>query len=214
MSFHTARCHFMYFQEDPRAESPGFRFGIHFGMLKASDMVQVNEEGQVIGGNRVAVSAAGFRIHGAIHKARPDVHAVCHAHSPAGKAWSTFGRPIDVVSQDTCTFRGIQEVYANFGGIVLDDEEGERIADALGDKNRVVILQNHGILTAGGTVDEAAYLFTLLERSCEIQLKIEGAGLPKKFVGDKEAEYTANINQDPVCVFSATPTPRSHELPC
>lgn len=170
-------------------------------MLKASDMVQVNEEGQVIGGNRVAVAAAGFKIHGAIHKARPDINAACHTHSPAGKAWSSFGRPIDIISQDTCTFLGIQTVYANFGGIVLEDEEGERIAEALGDRNRVAILQNHGILTAGGTVDEAAYLFTLLERSCEIQLKIEGTGLPKKLITSKEAAYTAQVNQDPVGLY-------------
>ena len=42
--------------------------GVHFGMLKASDMVHVDENGQVIGGNRVAVNAAGFMIHSIIHK--------------------------------------------------------------------------------------------------------------------------------------------------
>ncbi|KAF5598648.1 class II Aldolase Adducin domain-containing protein [Fusarium pseudocircinatum] len=154
-------------------------FGEHFGMLKASDMVQINEEGQVVGGRRAAVNTAGFRIHGAIHKARPDINAACHTHSPYGKAWATFGRPLDIISQDTCTFRGIQAVYQNFGGIVLESDESERIAETLG-ANRVAILQNHGILTCGATVDEAAYLFTLMERSCEIQLLVESSGLPKK----------------------------------
>lgn len=167
-------------------------------MLKASDMVQVNEQGQVIGGNKVAVNAAGFMIHSAIHRARPDIHAACHAHSIAGKAWSTFGRPLDIINQDSCIFRGIQAVYKSFGGVVLEAEEGDRVAAALGKDGRVAILQNHGLLTAGGTVDEAAYLFTSMERTCEVQLMVESAQLEKKYIGDEEAEYTAKVNADPV----------------
>ncbi|QKX57972.1 uncharacterized protein TRUGW13939_05092 [Talaromyces rugulosus] len=153
--------------------------GKHFGMLKASGMVQIDENGQVIGGNKTAVNAAGFMIHSAIHWARPDIHAACHAHSPAGKAWSTFGRPLDVINQDACNFWGTQAVYQNFGGVVLGAEEGVRIADALGPAGRVMVLQNHGLLTTGSTVDEAAYLFTLMERSCEVQIMVESTGLPR-----------------------------------
>ena len=131
--------------------------GVHFGMLEAGHMVHINEDGQVIGGNRVAVNAAGFTIHAAIHKARPDVDAACHAHSKYGKAWSTFGKPLEMISQDACIFYNDHSVYSDFGGVVFEDDEGARIAKALGPKNRSVILQNHGLLTAGKTVDEAAY---------------------------------------------------------
>lgn len=167
-------------------------------MLKASDMVHIDEEGQVIGGNRVAVNAAGFMIHSAIHKARPDVHAACHTHSIYGKSWSAIGRPLDMLNQDSCVFWKNQAVYQNFGGVVLNQEEGIRIAEALG-KNAVIILQNHGLLTTGATVDEAAYLFTLMERTCEAQILVESMGLPKVIVGDEEAEYTSNAAIDPVC---------------
>lgn len=167
-------------------------------MLKARDMVHVDEKGRVIGGNQVAVNAAGFMIHSVIHRARPDVHAACHTYSPAGKAWSVFGRPVELLNQDSCTFFGIQAVYESFGGVVLEAEEGERIAASLGDDARVAILQNHGLLTVGSTVDEAAYLFTSMERACDVQLMVEGAGLPKKYVGEKEALYTAKVNADPV----------------
>ncbi|KAJ2988739.1 hypothetical protein NUW58_g3826 [Xylaria curta] len=176
--------------------------GKHFGMLKASDMVQIDEAGQVIGGNKTAVNAAGFMIHSAIHKARPDINAACHTHSPAGKAWSAFGRPLDIINQDSCNFYGIQVVYKAFGGVVLGAEEGVKIAEALGPKGRAIILQNHGLLTAGGTVDEAAYLFTCMERSCEVQLMVESAGLPKKFIGDKEAELTSNVNADAETLYT------------
>ncbi|KAF5013788.1 hypothetical protein FDECE_206 [Fusarium decemcellulare] len=175
--------------------------GVHFGMLKASDLVHINEKGEVIGGAQRAVNAAGFMIHSAIHKARPDIHAVCHTHSPAGKAWSAFGRPVDIINQDSCIFYDIQTIYKNFGGVVLQKAEGERIAATLGDKNRVAILQNHGLFTAGSTVDEAAYLFTSLERTCEVQLMVEGTNLPKNISGHEEAQFTANINADPATLY-------------
>lgn len=167
-------------------------------MIKASDLVHINEEGQVIGGNKTAVNAAGFMIHSAIHKARPDVHAACHTHSKYGKAWSSFGKPIDIISQDTCIFWNNHTVYKDFGGVVILQEESDRIAAAMGSSHRALILQNHGLLTAGGTVDEAAYLFTLLERSCEVQLLLEAAGLEKKFVNEQAAEFTFKVNGDPV----------------
>lgn len=49
------------------------------------------------------VNKAGFMIHAALHKARPDVNAACHTHSPHGRAWSTFGRPIEMLNQGQYT---------------------------------------------------------------------------------------------------------------
>lgn len=83
----------------------------------------------------------------AIHKARPDIHAAAHCHSIYGKAWSAFGKPIDITTQDSCIFYDNHGVYKNFGGIVLAHEEGENIAQALGPKWKTCILQNHGLLT-------------------------------------------------------------------
>jgi ribulose-5-phosphate 4-epimerase/fuculose-1-phosphate aldolase len=83
----------------------------------------------------------------AIHKARPDIRAAAHCHSIYGKAWSTFGKPVDIVTQDSCVFHDNLAVYENFGGVVLAKEEGENIARALGPKMKTCILQNHGLLT-------------------------------------------------------------------
>ncbi|KAH0173584.1 class II aldolase, partial [Aureobasidium melanogenum] len=176
--------------------------GVHFGMLKASDMVQINEEGQVVGGNKVAVNAAGFAIHSAIHKARPDVNAACHCHSPAGKAWSAFGKPLEIINQDSCLLWNNQEVYMQFGGVVLAKEESVRIAKALGPQSRTMILQNHGLLTCGSTVDEAAYLFTMMEKTCEVQIMADAAGHEKKIVGEEEARFTHEVNADPITLYT------------
>ncbi|KAH0365784.1 class II aldolase, partial [Aureobasidium melanogenum] len=176
--------------------------GVHFGMLKASDMVQINEEGQVVGGNKVAVNAAGFAIHSAIHKARPDVNAACHCHSPAGKAWSAFGKRLEMINQDSCLLWNNQEVYEQFGGVVLAKEESVKIAEALGPQSRTMILQNHGLLTCGSTVDEAAYLFTMMEKTCEVQIMADAAGHEKKIIGEEEARFTHEVNADPVTLYT------------
>lgn len=87
--------------------------GKHFGLLKASDMILVNYQGEAVGGNMSRpANAAGFLIHSAVHKARPDVAAACHTHSPAGKAWSAFAKPLEMINQDVAYFYGdAQAVY-------------------------------------------------------------------------------------------------------
>ncbi|KAI9734840.1 MAG: hypothetical protein M1834_001919 [Cirrosporium novae-zelandiae] len=176
-------------------------FAVHFGLLKASDMVLVDFDGNVIGGKTMSpINAAGVQIHTAIHKARPDVHAACHAHTIYGRAWSAFAKPLDMITQDVCSFYKAHSVYARYGGIALAAEEGERIAAALGAHNKGCLLMNHGILTVGKTVDEAAALFGLMERSCQIQLQVEAAakqGVEKMIISDEEAEYNFKWASDP-----------------
>ncbi|KAF5615391.1 transcriptional regulatory [Fusarium tjaetaba] len=185
--------------------------GRHFGLLKVSDMILVNLKGEVIGGNRSRPpNSAGFLIHASIHKARSDVHAICHCHSIHGKAWSVFGKRLEMLTQDVCKFRGdAHSVYDSYGGVVLGSEEGDRIAAAMGPKGKGCILRNHGILTVGQTVDEAAWLYTSMERSCRVQLLAEAAaanGLPKVLIDDEEANFNFDVESDPeicYCEFQA-----------
>ena len=179
--------------------------GIHFSLLKASDMVRVDEDGNLVGGNTSApINAAGFAIHSALHKARPDVNAACDTHSKFCKAWSCFGEPLEMLNQDACTLYGVQCVYEDFGGVAMDRREGQDIAKAAGEKNKCIILQNHGLLTVGQTVDEAGYLFTLMERTAECQLLADAAsacGRKKKVIGDSEAAYTQYMAGDPETLY-------------
>jgi ribulose-5-phosphate 4-epimerase/fuculose-1-phosphate aldolase len=83
-----------------------------FKHMRVSDLVLVNEKGDVCeGGNMHAINKAGFMIHSEIHKARPDVVAACHAHSIAGKAFSSLGIELDISTQDTCAFWRDHTVY-------------------------------------------------------------------------------------------------------
>lgn len=75
--------------------------GVSFRRIKVSDLVQVNHAGDILVGTR-PVNPVGLLLHSALHEARPEVMAVCHAHSLHGKAWSSLGRLLDPISQDAC----------------------------------------------------------------------------------------------------------------
>ncbi|CAG8195646.1 unnamed protein product [Penicillium salamii] len=176
-------------------------FAMHFSLIKASDMVLVDSQGYVVeGGNQAMINEAGFMIHSEVHRARPDAVAVAHAHSIYGKTWSGFGKPIEMLTQDACNLYGKLGVHAEHGGIALAQEEGRAIANALGKTNTAAILQNHGSITLGQTVDEAAFLFYSLEQACQSQLLAEAAaanGVAKKIIPHEVAQFTADSVQNP-----------------
>ena len=165
----------------------------HFSQIRVSDLVLVNENGEVQpGGAQNAINGPAFAIHSEIHKARPDLNAACHAHSVYGKAFSCFGKPIEMIYQDALRFYNDLAVYPRYGGTVISTEEGARIAKSLG-QCRSVILQNHGMITCGATVDEAAFLFIALDRCCHAQMlanAASGPGWEKIVIGKEEAEMT------------------------
>lgn len=152
-------------------------FGLSFDLIRVSDLICVDHDGNVVEGDW-PVNRAAFAIHSQIHQARPDAVAAAHTHSRYGRAWSTLSRPLDPLTQDVCAFYEDHAVFDDYTGVVLDTEEGKRIAHALGD-HKAAILRNHGLLTVGGTVDEAAWWFITMERSCEVQLMAEAAGTPQ-----------------------------------
>ena len=163
--------------------------GMNFKLIRVKDLILVNGRGEVVDGTW-PVNKAAFAIHSQVHAARPDVVAAAHAHSVHGKAWSSLRRPLDPITQDACGFYRDHAVFDDYTGVVYDLEEGKRIAEALG-TNKAVILANHGLLTVGTTsVDEAAWWFITMERTCQAQLLAEAAGTPV-LIDEEHAAKTA-----------------------
>ena len=150
--------------------------GMNFKQIRVRDLLLVNDRGEVVEGTW-PVNEAAFVIHSQIHAARPDVVSAAHSHSVYGKAWSSLRRPLDPLTQDACAFYQDHVVFEDYTGAVLDLEEGKRIANSLGEC-KAAILSNHGLLTVGHTVDEAAWWFVTMERTCQAQLAAEAAGTP------------------------------------
>lgn len=151
--------------------------GLGFGQITADDLLLLDHDGNIVHGDR-PVNIAAFAIHSRVHAARPDIVAAAHTHSLYGKTWSTLGRLLDPLTQDATAFYEDHSLFDDYTGAALETAEGDHIAEALGD-NKAVILQNHGLLTVGTTIDAAAWWFITMERTCQSQLMAEAAGTPK-----------------------------------
>ncbi len=162
--------------------------GVYFGHIRVSDLLLVNHDGAIVIGNK-PVNQAGFQIHSAIHKARPEVIGVAHSHSTYGKAWSTLNRPLDPLTQDSAAFYEAQAL-SDFTGVVLESDQAQKIVEDVGDKN-YVILKNHGFLTAGLSVESAVWYFIALEDAARAQLLAEGSASKPVPLSHEVASYTA-----------------------
>ncbi len=164
--------------------------GVSFKQIKMSHLLLVNHQGEVVEGQGL-LNGAAFTIHSRIHAARPEVVAAAHAHSIYGKSWSTLGRLLDPITQDSCAFYNDHVLFDIFNGVVLDTSEGELLAERLGSK-KAAILQNHGLITVGESVEAAAWWYITMERSCQAQLLAEAAGKPI-LISNEAAAATFNV---------------------
>ncbi|MDE3086688.1 MAG: class II aldolase/adducin family protein [Acidobacteriota bacterium] len=169
-------------------------FAVPFSHIRVSDLICVDAEGEVVEGTK-PVNRAAFAIHSQVHAARPDVTAAAHSHSVHGKAFSSLGRLLDPITQDVCAFYEDHGLFDDYTGVVVDTEEGKRIAASLGE-HKAVILRNHGLLTVGHSVDEAAFWFITMERSCQAQLLAAAAGAPVLIEKDSAARTHSQVGND------------------
>lgn len=147
-------------------------YAFSFGAIRASDLVLYNFKGEIVEGDTKFIHRGGTLIHIPILETRPDVISAVHTHSIYGRAWSTLGRLLDPISAEAAVFYNKHAIYDSF-----EHGEGYSLAQAIGD-NRALLLKNHGIVTVGQSVDEAAYLFVSMEKACQVQLLAEAAGKP------------------------------------
>jgi len=166
---------------------------MHFSLISASDLLHVDHSGRILGdsGPLRNLNAAAFAIHSAIHAARPDVLCAAHAHSKYGRAFCALHKELDMISQDSCVFYNDHVVFKEFNGVVLQEEEGIKIAQSLGRK-KAALLGNHGILTTGRSVESCVFWFMAMEKSCKAQLLADAAGQTVK-IGEEVAKATHKV---------------------
>lgn len=114
-------------------------------------------------------------IHSEILRARPDVQAVVHTHAPHAVAFSALGLPLQPVGHEGSVFCDGLPVFDETTDLIVTPERGKSVAKALG-QHHAVLLQNHGLVTAGKTIQEATMLALHLERACKSQLMVEACG--------------------------------------
>jgi ribulose-5-phosphate 4-epimerase/fuculose-1-phosphate aldolase len=145
-------------------------YGYAYEEVTASSLVKIDFDGKLVldSGTGYGVNRAGFVIHSAVHRARPDVACVIHTHSSAGMAVSALKCGLLPLTQNAMFFGRIG--YHDYEGPAVDLDEQQRLVRDLGD-SAAMILRNHGLLTAGGTVCEAFVVMHWLEKACQAQLQ-------------------------------------------
>jgi L-fuculose-phosphate aldolase len=162
-------------QVTARGPKPGtwwtLQFGYGFEEATAKRMVLVDEDLKPLRGGR---PNPGVRFHVWVYRKRPDVQAIIHTHAPYASALSCTSSSLKTIHMDSAMLHGTAHL-PEWPGVPVADDEGRIISGALGDA-KTILLANHGLLAAGASVEEAAYLAVFFERAARMQLRAMAAG--------------------------------------
>jgi len=171
-------------------------FGLLWDEISASTLVKVTLEGEIVEdptGN--GINRAGYVIHSAVHRARPEINCVMHTHTSAGIAVSAQEDGLLPLSQHAMRFTGCI-AYHDYEGLALELDEQKRLVADLG-THKALILRNHGLLTCGESIGEAFDYMYYLERACQSQVSAMGGGAkvrrPPESVALKTAQQFAAL---------------------
>ena len=149
--------------------------GLHWSEITPADLMVVDETGKVLEGKH-KVEPTAFFIHSRVHlHCRKKV--VLHSHMPFATALAIIegGRLELGANQNAMRFHGRIAYDDGYGGVALSDNEGDRIASALGNAE-VMIMAHHGVLVCGERMDYAFDDLYYLERSCMVQVLAQSTG--------------------------------------
>ena len=151
------------------------------GILNRNDMVEITEQGPVV--HHVHPSTE-LPFHQAIYKARSNIRAVLHAHSPALVAFSLMRQMPDVhlipVTRIVCGNIAIAP-YERMGSAEL----GEVLATEFRKGVSAVLMENHGVVVAAESMQKAYSIFETLEISARIELMARKLGTPQALTEDQ-----------------------------
>jgi ribulose-5-phosphate 4-epimerase/fuculose-1-phosphate aldolase len=149
-------------------------FGLMYAEVRASNLVKIDLQGNVVGHSDWPVNPAGFTVHAAIHAGIPGAHCVMHTHTTAGMGVACTRTGLSMSNFYSVQLHG-KLAYHDFEGITVHADEGPRLIRSIGDKP-AVILRNHGLLAWGDTLPRTFAVLWLLNRACEIQLASTSMG--------------------------------------
>ncbi len=157
------------------------------GELREEDLVEVDLAGGRLRGIREP--STELDMHLAILRARPEVQAVVHAHPPVATGFATAALPLDC----DC----IPELLATVGAVPVvpfavpgTPAVGERIRPYLA-QHEALLLQNHGAVTLGRSLDQARWRMESLEQAARILLAARLVGGPAPLYPEDVARLAA-----------------------
>jgi len=164
------------------------------GLVTAADIIQYDLDSNPIDDSRLSYRERF--IHGEIYKARPDVMAIVHDHSPAVIPFSVSSVPLRAVSH-MAAFIGvgvpvfeIRDVDGMTDMLVSNPKRGQALAKVLGD-NPAALMRGHGAAVVGATVKEAVGRAYYLDSNARLQEQAILLGGKVTYFEPEEAKKTA-----------------------
>jgi ribulose-5-phosphate 4-epimerase/fuculose-1-phosphate aldolase len=164
--------------------------GVHWSDVVPSDIVTVDVNGNKLDGHR-NVEPTAFFIHGCIHKAKKSARCIMHTHMPYATALTLVeDGNLEWASQNSLRYYGRVAYDTEYGGLALDDQEGDRISSKLVDAD-VMFMANHGVLLCGESISNVFDDLYYLERACTVQVLAQSTGKKLRIIPDHIAIQTA-----------------------
>lgn len=162
--------------------------GMHFGELTASKLILCDLDGRVLKG-KGELRKVAFQIHARIHQRHPQARCILHVHPQYLTALSMLDHGIlELAHQNSITLYDRIAYDTMHNGPVLDESEGQRVADVLGEKT-ILLMGNHGVTVVGGTIHEAFDELYMAERTCMYQMTAMNSGLPLRKLDDSLRDH-------------------------
>lgn len=168
-------------------------FGLHYSEVRASNLVRIDLDGNIVGASEWPVNPAGFTVHAAIHANLPGAHCVMHTHTTAGMAVACSRDGLSMSNFYSAQLHG-KLAYHEFEGITVHADECPRLVASIGDR-QAVILRNHGLLSWADSVPRAFAILWLLNRACEIQVASMSMGPVREIAEDIQRKCTRDSLQ-------------------
>lgn len=178
---------------DPKGAFLTSPYGPLFDEVGPDDLIALDLNGRMLKKSTHAVNAAGFVIHSAIYKARPDVGCIIHTHTIAGVAVSALKQGLLPISQAALEFYN-RIAYHDYEGLATDFAECAHIVADLG-KHGAMIMHNHGLLVAGPSIAAAFETMYSLEQACRTQLSVLACGGELIIPSPETCEHTAKQHE-------------------
>ena len=172
--------------------------GLHWSEVKASDILLINGEGEVLEGPH-SLEPTAFFIHSWIHRLNSHAKCIMHTHMPYATALTlVHGAELAWCNQNTLRFWDRVAYDNSYNGLALDDDEGRRISEMLKDKD-VMFMASHGVTVVGRSVAWTFDDLYYLERACMHQAMAQqlAGGKPLRHVPPAVcAKVAAQIEQE------------------
>ncbi|MBD0742758.1 class II aldolase/adducin family protein [Streptomyces sp. CBMA152] len=146
--------------------------------LRPEQLATVSLDGRVLAGELQSVSTEIISMHSTIYRARPQVGAVIHTHSPAATAFAVAHRPLPCRTEPMLRFGQAEDVPVVAWGPRGSDVSVRGMAEVLERRptTAAVLLANHGLLVFGPDSAATAHLVVAIEESAEAEIAATALG--------------------------------------